>query len=35
MVGGPGPRRGGRPVCGYRIFRWAMADDVTSISTDH
>jgi len=36
MVGGPGPRRGGRVQerIGYRIFRKGMADEVNSISTD-
>ena len=36
MVGGLGPRRGGRLHLriGYIIFRWGMADEVTSISMD-
>ena len=33
MVGGPGVVVG--PMCGYRIFRNGMADEATSISTDH
>jgi len=31
--GGPGVVEGS--MYGYRIFRWGMADDVSSISTDH
>jgi len=33
--GARGPGMVGGPMCGYRIFRRGMADEVTSISTDH
>jgi len=32
--GAQGPDVVGGPMCGYRIFRYGMADEDTSISTD-
>jgi len=32
-VGFWGPDVVGGPMCGYKMFRWGMIDEVTSIST--